>query len=153
MASKKKKKKQEQADDKLLAFLKTAAMIIVYSISLLFIVVNIWSSQHVPQLFFDLANDDEKSVVELLTKAKDTKQYKYLFPEVQQVISKNSEAIYKESNDRSVQIQTLRALLELNPESPEILYSLHVLYRADKDMVNAAIYLQKARMIDPQIGL
>ena len=153
MSVKKKKKKQDLADDKLIAFFKTSAMIIIYGSALLFIVINIWSSQHVPQLFFDLANDDEKSVVELLTKAKDTKQYKYLLPEVEEVISKNSEAIYKESNDRSVQIQTLRALLELNPESPEILYSLHVLYRADKDMVNAAIYLQKARMIDPQIGL
>jgi len=153
MSIKKKKKKEELRSEQPMTFFRTATNVIIGTALLLFVIVNSMSAQYMPKIFFDLANDNEKSIVELLIKAKDTEQFNYLFPEVRGVIAKNSESIYKESNDRSAQIQTLLALLQSNPESPEILYALHILYQADKDRVTADIYLQKARLIDPQIGL
>jgi len=153
MSIKKKKKKEELRYEQFMVLFRTTASVIIGTVLLLFVIANSMSAQYMPKIFFDLANDSEKSIVELLIKAKDIEQFKYLFPEVRHVIAKNSEAIYKESNDRSAQIQTLLTLLQSNPESPEILYALHILYQADKDMVNADMYLQKARLIDPQIGL
>ncbi len=153
MSIKKKKKKDELRLEQFMALFRTTTNVIIGTVLLLFVIANSMSAQYMPKIFFDLANDNEKSIVELLMKAKDAQQFKYLFPEVRGVIAKNSEAIYKESNDRSAQIQTLLALLQSNPESPEILYALHILYEAEKDKVNADVYLQKARLIDPQIGL
>jgi|GEM_PF-1316102 len=152
MASKKRKKKQKLVDEKLIVFLQTSVKIIAFGAVALFVVMNVWSSQYVPQLFFDLANGGEKSIVQVLIKAKDVPQFEDLFPEIRQVVADNVDAIYKESNDRSVQIKKLEALLQSNPESPEILYALHILYKANKDAVRADVYLQRARMIDPQIG-
>lgn len=149
----KKKKKHTFKDNALIILICNTAVIITYGIIVIFMVINIVGSQYVPSIFYDLINGKREALVEIFMRAKNVSQFHILLPEVEQTFSKHSKEVYKESSDRKAQIHSLMTILELNSESPEILYSLHLLYQAEKDIERADMYLQRARMFDPQIGL
>lgn len=153
MAAKKNKQKRTFVNEKLLTFIQTSVMIITYCVIIIFLMVNIASSQNIPQVFFDTANGKEQAIVQMFQKAAETSQFPMILPEVKGVLSMHSKEVYKDAYDRNTQITTLQKLLKSNPESPEILYSLYLLYEAEKDTKRADSYLQQARRIDPNIGL
>jgi len=151
MASKKKKKQSFQENSHI-AFLKNIIRVIVYTMLFIFVTANIAASQYMPKIFFDLANGKKDALVQMVTQANDMPQFENLLSEMKNLLIENSTEIQKESNVRKEQIESLHVLLESNPESPEVLFALHLLYLAEKDTVQAGKYLQQARMIDPQIG-
>lgn len=148
----KKKQKKGFVEDKMFMTIWHGVVGISYGIVIIFVAINIAASQHVPRVFFDLADGKKDAIVEFLTQAKEVPQFENLFPEVHSVLLQNSEAVYKDSNNRQDQIESLLSLLKSNPESPEVLYSLHLLYSAEKNTELSQMYLQQARAIDPLIG-
>lgn len=147
----KKKQKRGVVEDKVFMTIWNGVVGISYGIVTIFVAINIAASQHMPRVFFDLADGKKDAIVEFLTRAQEVPQFENLFPEVQSVLLQNSEAVYKDANSRQNQIGSLLSLLESNPESPEVLYSLHLLYSAEKNTERANSYLQKALALDPLI--
>lgn len=149
------KNKEAQLDRgaNLSSILKKGIWLVIYSFISIFVVSNVISAINVPDIFFKLAKNDHMSLIQLLSHAGSLSYFYKIAPEVQNIMIQNSDEILKETRERNKQIKSLAALLQLNPESPQVHYALHLLYQAQKDHKNSNIYLQKARQIDPDIGI
>ncbi len=105
-----------------------------------------------PEMYFALAKHQEGSFVEFVQKARRIDAFWELFPQVKDLMVAHADEIFADTTSRRGQIDVLKTTLTANPQSPEILYSLHLLYHSEGQEVLSQEYLQKARDLDPMIG-
>lgn len=125
---------------------------VFYLVLLLFLSISIFSSQYIPDIFFATVGNQQSKILSFLAKTKDLPRFQALYPEVKVMLSQNTQVINKEAKTRHDQIVKLENLLTVNPDAPEVLYGLYLLYEADGNITAANTYLQRARAIDPVIG-
>lgn len=146
-ALKKTKIKEQKTDKKYLYFF-------FYFLLFLFLGVNIFFSQNINNLFNEVINFNEKSVIDFLKKIKNEKYFQnqlLYFENIFQKPLKNE--VFREENERNEKIKKLEQILEKNPYSRDILYSLSLLYQQKGDEKKAKEYLKIINEIDPEINI
>jgi len=149
MSSKKKKKIKK---DPLLRVIEVSILIFVYLLLLIFLGMNIFYSLYIPNIFFATTTKSKSAILSFISQTKDLAQFQKIYPEIKSTFKSNSNVINSQSKSRREQIAKLENLLSINPDSPELLYGLHLLYDADGNATLSDDYLARARAIDPLIG-
>lgn len=119
----------------------------------MFLIANILYSQFMPDQYFSLLRGEDAMLVEIFQKGKESPYFLRLFPEVNEKMAEHESVIYADTHQRRSQIDIIKQSLEQNPESRDLLYALYILYKQEGQRDRAQEYLDRARQIDPTIGL
>jgi len=127
---------------------KKALYIAASGLLLMFLLLNIASSQSISPLYFDLVKKDTDSTVAFLQHIKqlpDFKSYKDLFNlDIQKQFA-------AEETDQIAEIRRFEGLLEKNPFARDVLSTLSFLHNQAGNKNKAQEYLKKAQKIDPNV--
>ena len=139
-------KKQSEKKGKWFSFSLRFLKYLGFFLSGVFLGFNIYFSQNLPKNFFGLVEFQKKSVIEFLEKIQKTK---YFFSQLKyfETLYPNEDLkkeVFKKEKEKKQMIKKLEQILEKNPKSHDVLYSLFLLTK-DKT------YLKKAQEIDPEI--
>lgn len=146
-ALKKTKTKEQKTDKKYLYFF-------FYFLLFLFLGTNIFFSQNINYLFNGVINFNEKSIIEFLKKIKNEDYFKNQLAYFENIFQKPlKNEVFREENERNEKIKKLEQILEKNPYSKDVLYSLSLLYQQKGDEKKAREYLIKVKQIDPEINI
>lgn len=118
----------------------------------LFLMENIYSSQAISPLYSRMTSmtNNKLAYVDFLKQIKLLPEYdKYLSMAKNIYGSSVEEDIFSDLKKRQDEIFRLETVLERNPQSRDILYSLSKLYGAQSDREKEISYLEKAKEIDP----
>jgi len=133
-------------------FIKTLIICLSVLLLIIFLIINIISSQTISPLYFSILNEDQEVVVAYLKKIvplpffqTELDKYKIIYGDG---IEKQ---VFAEKNGRQRQIIVLKTLLQKNPQTKDILFALYQLYLNNGQIDKAQEYLKKAQQIDPMI--
>ncbi|OGK21455.1 hypothetical protein A2866_02055 [Candidatus Roizmanbacteria bacterium RIFCSPHIGHO2_01_FULL_39_8] len=132
----------------------TFVLLSIFGISflLVYLSVNILSSQLISPLYFQIIKEDRKSFIVFLEKIKDFSSFPYFLGMHKRIYGNRIEQdVFAKEVKRKETIQNLELFLTRNPKSRDILYRLSLLYRDEGNQTKADEYLNKARVIDPVI--
>ena len=113
---------------------------------------NIAAVSQLTPFYAKVTSSDNDSVVYFFKQAKSLSDFYSLLHQIRQTFKLYENQVFAEERRRQDHIKKLEQLLQQNPNSRDILYSLSVLYKREGLRSKAAEYLQKAREIDPQAG-
>lgn len=130
---------------------KHIAVSLCFGFLFFILVANVLASQRIPELFFQITNDNEQAYITFLKQGRTTSSFRVLSPEILQNFARHEDEIYADERQRRELIQKLEVLLDKNPKSRDILYSLYLLYDKDEKHDVAQMYLQEAQKIDPSL--
>lgn len=150
--SDKKNKKKQYSNDSLMSWFAHISLAITYGLLFMFLIANILYSQIMPEEYFQLLQGKDEAFVSVIRQGKDTSFFKSLLPENKNTINAKEADIFADTHQRKAQIEILEETLTLNPESRDVLYALHLLYKGEGQMEESSRYLEKAREIDPSVG-
>ena len=139
------KKKEEKP------WLNHVGLTVLYGVLFFFLVANIILSQQFPSLYYSVIYEEKPALVEFFKRGKMLNSFQTLFPEIKSVFSEHEVEIYQEDRSRRELISQLETLLEKNPKSRDILYSLYLLYDREGNESKALEYLKLAQAIDPSV--
>ena len=130
----------------------TAGKVFLYLFLFLSILLNIFSSQLISPLYFQLVKEDKNAVISFLNKIKN-------FPVFPAFLTMNKniygdsleEEVFAENKKREEMIAEYEILLQKTPKSRDILYNLYLLYKEDGNKIKAEEYLRRAKEVDPSI--
>jgi len=130
----------------------TAGRVLFFILIFVYVLTNIFFSQNLSHLYFELVKEDRAAVVNFLNKIKKLP----IFPEYLRVNKKIygdalEKEVFAENVKRKQTIAEAELLLEKNPKSRDILYNLYLLYKEDGDDIKAGEYLRRAKEVDPAI--
>jgi hypothetical protein len=118
-----------------------------------FFVANVFASQTVSPLYGQIVNGDEKAVVSFLKKTKMLPEYQSLFATQLNIYGVDLQnEVYSEEKKRQYMITHLEPLLQKNPKSRDVLYTLSMLYRQEGNVQMAEKYRILAEEVDPMVG-
>jgi len=129
-----------------------AGKVLFFCLIVLFITANIFSSQQIAPLYFQVAKDDRPAIVNFLSKITRLSDFEKLLR-----INKNiygaylEQEVFAESAKRRETITEYGLLLEKNPQSRDTLYNLYLLYQKEGNEIKAKEYLKRAKQIDPNL--
>jgi tetratricopeptide (TPR) repeat protein len=130
--------------------LSTIVLVLLFS---LFVIVNIYFSQSVNPLYFQVINEDRRATITFLKKIKELPDFENNYFMNTQIFGEEIQRdLFSENEKRVKRITELESLLKINPKSRDVLYGLSVLYRNNGDTEKADYYLEKAKQIDPLVG-
>ncbi len=124
---------------------------ILYGGLFLVLVINILFSQQFTPLYAALMKQEETSIVTFLKQSKDIQDFAILYPEIKGIYEDKKNEIFADEIQRRSLIAKLEVLLQQNPNSRDVLYSLYLLHDKNGDTQLAQQYLQKAKEIDPGV--
>lgn len=133
------------------AWIKHIFVSIGYGILFFFLISNILFSQRLPDLFFNLADEQADAMITFLKHGKEIPSFYLYESEIQEQLANHEAEIYKEERQRQELIQKLEVLLAQNPRSRDVLYSLYLLYDKSGDEMKAQQFLLRAKEIDPNV--
>lgn len=116
------------------------------------VIANIIASQQLPALFYSFIDGGRDAVASYLSHIKTLPLF-----QKEMVRYKNEfgvsleEDVFREDVQRKKEIRAIEAELKKQPKSPDLLYSLALLYKEDRNNEMAALYLEKAKELDPTI--
>jgi len=145
------KKKSPVKKNPAVPFFWNSLLVMAYGVLLLLLIVNIYASTQMPDIFYGLNNKDPQAVVDFFKRVSKAPQFTQLFPEIKHTLLKHRKDIYKESDERREQIASLEKILEINPQSRDVLYSLYLLHESNGNTATALHYWEQAQLIDPQV--
>lgn len=130
-----------------------AAGIYTFYIALaLFLFFNIFLSQSISPLYFQMMNDDKKAFVYYLQSIQNLPQFSSeLFRLKNTYGNELQNDVYGKEIDEKRMIQKYEQILDKNKYSRDILYSLFFLYDQIGDKKIAQEYLERAKTVDPLI--
>jgi hypothetical protein len=113
---------------------------------ILFLIINLISSQTISPLFFKFVNNDKQSTIAFLQKIKTLPEYSRILEMNNNIYGPTIKAeIFKQENAKKTLINNLEQQLTINPKARDVLYSLYLLTKDDK-------YLKQVRKIDPDFN-
>lgn len=120
---------------------------------MIFLGLNIFSSQNLSPIFFGIVNNDKNKTIDFLRNIRKLpefdKQLKY-FGSIYGT-SINSE-VFEEELKRDHEIKQLEQVLKKSYQSRDVIYRLYELYLEKGDKTKAEKYLKLAKKIDPNIN-
>ncbi len=140
--------KQHENNVKMLKILRYALV----GFFILFLIINLISSQTISSIFFKFVNNDRKATVSFLQKIKGLPDYQIILKMHDNIYGKSIRTeINLEESQKKALINNLEQQLTINPKARDILYGLYQLYLAEGDKNRAGEYLKRAKEIDPDI--
>lgn len=119
---------------------------------LFFLLLNIFSSQQISSIYFQLMNNNRQATVEFLKRINKHPQFSFFLETNRNIFNHFLEnEVFNEQRIKEEKIAQLKSLLQKNPKSRDIIYSL---YLFNKDLGNnqqAEKYLKMAKQIDPEV--
>ena len=113
---------------------------------------NVFSSQTISPLYFQLTNEDKNAVVQYLKAIRLQPVFVSELQKFKNIYGSDIEnQVFSEEKDKQRLIKNLEQILEKNPYSRDILYRLFLL---NKDLGNkqlAGEYLRRVKEVDPNI--
>ena len=126
--------------------------IFIFFLIFFYAIVNIFSSQRISPLYFQLAKENRDGVVDFLSKIKSLPVFNSFLAMNKNIYGNSLEdEVFAESLKRGQNIEEYELLLQKNPKSRDVLYNLYVLHLEDGNELKAEGYLKKTREIDPSI--
>lgn len=118
-----------------------------------FILVNLYSSQALHPLFFNLVNHQKKSdAILFLKKIKGTKEFPQQLNYFKNIYGEEIEKeVFVDEIKRKEEIKKLETILQKNEKARDVLVRLAILYFEDSNSSKAKAYYQRAKTIDPMI--
>jgi len=117
-----------------------------------FIFLNIFASQKISPIYFQLINNNRKATVNFLKRIKTHPQFAFFLKTNKNIFNHYLEnEVFSEQRKNEEKIAELESLLAKNPKSRDIIYKLYLI---NKDLGNdhqAEKYLKMAKEIDPNI--
>ncbi len=128
--------------------MKKAVYIAIVGLLLMFLMLNIASSQAISPLYFGLVKGNTQAAVSFLQKISRSSGFNYYKGLFSADVQKQFTA---EETKLDNQIKKLESLLQKNPNARDVLYNLHLLYTRVGNDNKAQEYLKRAQEIDPTI--
>ena len=119
---------------------------------LLFLFINMISSQTISTLYFGFISEDKKSMISFLQNIKNLSIFNKELDKSKIIFGNNIENdVFQPDIEKNNKIKVFEQLLQKNPQSRDILYALYQLYSQKGNIITAKKYLMQAKMIDPNI--
>jgi len=135
------------------ATLKSFAKIFLFLAIFGYAFINIFFSQNISPLYFQVAKENRQAVVNFLSQIKNYPAFGSFLATNKNIYDDSLEQeVFAESIKRKQTIENYEELLEQNPKSRDILYNLYLLYHEENNELKAAEYLKRAREIDPALN-
>ena len=135
-----------------LDFSKKLFLFFLYFLMIVFLAINIFSSQNISPLFLKVINSNYQATVLFLKKIKKTPYFFQQLTKFKKIYGeKIASDVFFDDIQREKKIKKFKDLLKLNPDSRDLLYNLYLLYKQAGNEKLAQEYLKKARKIDPWI--
>lgn len=129
-----------------------AVFIMVVFIGFIFLGVNMFSSQNLSPVFFGLIQNNRKSTVDYLQKIIDTDNFANQIDYFKNIYGNSlKNEVFAAKIKRDKEINKLEQILTKNTQSRDILYSLYLLNKENKNLSIAERYFRKAKQVDPDI--
>jgi len=120
----------------------------------LFVVLNVFSSQTISPLYFQMINHNPTATIHFLKDIKNLPEFKTelakLSKQYNQPFKKD---VFAQENERKQKIIYLKKLLKQNPKARDVLYNLSLLYQQEGNKNQTNQYFKQAKHIDPMINL
>ena len=143
---------KQSAFKQLNSFFLIRGKVFFFLLIFLYISANIFYSQNISPLYFQLAKENRDGVVDFLSKIKSLPVFETFLVMNTNVYGYSLEKeVFAESLKRKQSIDEHEILLQKNPESRDVLYNLYILYLEESNQTKAMEYLKKAKGIDPSI--
>jgi len=125
----------------------------VFFVFTVYVLINIFSSQTVNGLFFNLVNQQKKpDAILFLKKIKETKEFPQQFQYFKNIYGQDIEKeVFADETKRKEEIKKFEALLQKNPKARDVLVRLAILYFEDGNFKKAKEYYQRAKEVDPMV--
>lgn len=134
---------------------KRIFVILLLALLSLFVLINVYSSQVLHPLFFNLVNNQKKSdAVLFLKKIKGTQKFPQQLQYFKNIYGQDIEKeVFAEEIKRKQEIIKFETLLQKNAKARDVLIKLAILYFEDGDLNKAKEYYQRAKNIDPMVKI
>jgi len=117
-----------------------------------FLLLNIFYSQKVSQLYFQLVNNKRQATVKFLKDIKNNSQFSFfLTTNINRFDRFLENEVFSEQKIGEEKIAELESLLKKNPKSRDINYKLYLLHKKLGNIQQTENYLKAAKEIDPNI--
>lgn len=139
-------------------FVKTYLSVIFSVLLAVFLLANIVASQTVSPLYFNLVSppqptaDKFQNAITFLIAIESLPQYQEHLNYYRNLYGETIvDSVSGPKRERLLLLQSFEQILQKNPKSRDILYSLSVFYRETGDEIKAEEYLRQAKDLDPAI--
>lgn len=124
--------------------------LMIFLVSMIYVILNIYSSLSVHPLFFRMASDEGSAAVQYLSTIRSLPSFKDLYRWYNSKSNQDLyESVYRDSIVRSERIAQLEQVLTKNPSAPTVLAALADLYSLQGDDMKAQLYYYRAKQVDP----
>ncbi len=121
-------------------------------VAVLFLTYNLIMSQKISSLYLGVTSYDRGSITSYLRNIRNLSIFENELKTNMNIYGKGvRDDVFSEEIKRIQTIQNFEQLLEKNPDSRDILYSLYLLYSQSDNKIMAEKYLLRAKTIDPDI--
>ena len=113
---------------------------------------NIYASQSISSVYFDLTKGKRNAVVRFLKRIKNLSFFQRELEKAKLEFGKEiEEEVFSEEKRIKEKIKKLEKALDKNPKARDVLYALSALYRTLGKKDKADFYFQKAKSVDPAL--
>ena len=134
-------------------FTRRGVVVVLCGGVVLFVIANMIASWQIPHLFVPVSQEEEKAVVEALQRARFIPEFDIFMRQQESKYPGIRSKVYADRIHRENMIKELETIIGKNPNATEALYALSVLYKEEGNNTQASLYFDRARAIDPTIGM
>lgn len=118
----------------------------------LFLILNIFFSQVVSPLYVGLTNEERPAAIYFLRNYLNQPGFPIVFAIFKNIYGRGIEdEIYVQERAQKQLIKNLEQILQKNPKSRDVLYSLFLLYKQVGNEERSSYYLRLAKEVDPTL--
>ena len=119
---------------------------------LVILFLNLIYSQLISPYYFMFVNNDKKATIIFLQKIKNLSEYQRILEMNNNIYGPSvKEEIFRQENEKTTKINSLKEQLSINSKSRDIFFGLYQLFLSTGDKIQADDYLKKAREVDPSL--
>lgn len=144
---KKKAHKNISFEDQIFVIFK----LFLYVVFFVFVVANTYISQVMPSELSNFFKKDISTFAEIVDKTQKTKYFAYLYSEIKENISSNSNIIFASFEKRREDINLLEEYLVKSPKSPNIEGALSILYKQQGNSLKFLELFTRSTEKDPEL--
>jgi hypothetical protein len=133
-------------------YMNKALTIIAVIFLSFFLFINIYYSQIINPLYFELINEDRKTGVEFLKKTIRLPEFDFIFKMAKNNYGNSLEnEVFWQKKGRENEINKLERMLKTNQKAKDVLYGLYLENKFDGNEAKANEWLSKTRAVDPSL--
>ncbi len=117
-----------------------------------FLSFNVFLSQFISPLYYQLVNEHETATVSYVQSLRDFGLFSFELMKFKDIYGKGFEKdVFDQEIQKEQMINKFEQILNKNPYAKDALYSLYLLYNENGDTKKAGEYLKRAKEVDPSI--